>query len=225
VLGSMVGCLKGCAGRLLAVVLLVAAAYAGWRWGPSVFPRLERMVRGESAIQHEGEASASPELAESTLDRFERFLGPDGREPQLMLGDAELSSLVRFSLPGILPPGVSEPAIELSGGRIFLSARVALDAFPELPSFEEVVGLLPDTVPIRMSGSLGPRDPSSGLLYVDAVEAARIPVPDRFIPAILSALGREDRDGLPPNAMVVPLPKGLSSVYVRRDSLVLVADR
>ena len=220
----MGGCLKGCAGKVVGVVLLVAAAYAGWRWGPDVFPRLERVVRGGSAFQEEG-TSPSPELAESTLDRFERFRGADGTESQLVLGDAELSSLVRFSLPGILPPGLTDPAIELSGGRIFLSARVALDAFPELPSFEEVVGLLPDTVPIRMGGSLGPRDTSSAILYVDAVEAARIPVPDRFIPAILSSLGREDRDALPPTAMVVPLPKGLSSAYVRRDSLVLVADR
>ena len=222
--GPMGGCLKGCAGRLVAVVLLLAAAYAGWRWGPSVFPRIEQAIRGESADQ-DGLVSPSPELAESTLDRFERFRGPEGSESQLLLGDAELSSLVRFSLPGILPPGVTDPTIELSGGRIFLSARVALEAFPELPSFEEVVGLLPDTVPIRMGGSLGPRDPSSGILYVDAVEAARIPVPDRFIPAILGALGREDRDALPPNAMIVPLPKGLSSAYVRRDSLVLVSDR
>lgn len=206
------------------VVVLAGVAYAGWRWGPAVFPRIERLVRGDS-VAEAGAPEPSPEIAEATLNRFERFRAGEAGDEQLLLGGTELSSVVRYALPGILPPGVTEPAVELSDGRLFLSARVALNAFPELPSLEEVVGLLPDTVPIRMGGSFGPRDASSGVLYVDAVQAARIPLPNRFIPEILRALGREANEELPANALVVPLPKGLRSAYVRRDSLVLVADR
>jgi hypothetical protein len=220
----MGGCLKGCVGRVAAVtVLLAAGAYAGWRWGSDVFPGLERIVRGGPAEAEEA-PFPSPELAEATLGRFERFRGAD--EAQLVLGDAELSSLVRYSLPGILPAGVTEPAVELSEGQIFLSAEVALESFPELRLPEEVRGLLPDTVPIRIGGSLGPGNGSNAMLYVDEVRAGPLPpLPDRFIPPILSALGREDRDALPPNALMVPLPEGLRRVYVRRDSLVLEADR
>jgi len=58
------------------------------------------------------------------------------------------------------------------------------------------------------------------------VRAGPLPaLPDRFIPPILAALGRQDREALPPNAMLVPLPEGLGRVYVRGDSLVLETDR
>jgi hypothetical protein len=222
----MGGCLKGCVGRVAAVaVLLAVGAYAGWRWGPDAFPRLERFVRGETA-EAEAAGAPSPELAEATLDRFERFRAAGATESQLVLGETELSSLVRYSLPGILPAGVADPAVELAEGRIFLSAEVALSSFPELRLPEEVRGLLPDTVPIRIGGSLGPGSESSAMLYVDEVRAGPLPpLPDRFIPPILSALGREGREDLAPNAMTLPLPEGLRRVYVRRDSLVLEADR
>ena len=42
---------------------------------------------------------------------------------------------------------------------------------------------------------------------------------------VLGALGRQQRKGLPENALHIPLPGGLDSVYVASDSLVLVADR
>jgi len=221
----MGGCLKGCTGRIAAVAVLLAAAYAGWRWGPAVFPRLERLVRGESVEAEQG-AAPSPELAEATLDRFERFRSADAGEPGLVLGDTELSSLVRYSLPGILPAGVAEPSVRLSEGRILLSAEVALGSFPELRLPQEVRSLLPDTVPILIGGSLGPGSSSEAMLYVDEVRAGPLPaLPDRFIPPILAALGRQDREALPPNAMLVPLPEGLGRVYVRGDSLVLETDR
>jgi hypothetical protein len=52
-----------------------------------------------------------------------------------------------------------------------------------------------------------------------------VPLPSRTIPGILRALGRVHREGLPPDALAVPLPGGLASAYVEEDSLVLVADR
>lgn len=232
----MGGCLKGCLGRIVAVVVLAVAAWIGWRAAPTdVRERVVAAVPDQVKQLFDGGPRedpvplATPELAEATLDRFERFQAEAQADDRLLLGEAELSSVVRYALPGLLPPGVTEPTVELSDGRVFLSARVAVAAFPELPSLEEVVGLLPDTVPIRMGGSLGPRDPSTASLYVDRVEirpgrGPAIPLPDRFIPEILRAMGRQDQEGLPPNAMPVPLPKGLRSAFVRRDSLVLVAD-
>lgn len=227
----MGGCLKGCVGRIVTLAALAVALIVGWRYAPPDWrERIDELrtrvveLAGGASSDEGAEAAATPELAESTLDRIERFRAGSAEDERMLLGGAEVSSVVRYALPGILPSGVTEPSVTMRGGRIILSARVAVTDFPELPSLEEIVGLLPDTVPIRMGGTLGPRDESTSILYVDDMQAARIPIPDRFIPEILRSLGREDREGLPPHAMLVPLPQGLRAVYVRRDSLVLVAD-
>jgi hypothetical protein len=176
-------------------------------------------------------------LAEATLDRFEAFRtgsgsggagegsAGEGSEERLHLGAAELSSVLRYALPGMVPPGVYEPAVGLEDGRVILSARVATSALPDLPALNEVVGLLPDTVGIVMHGALLPFRPNFAALQVEGVEASRIPLPGRMIPPILAALGRSPLEGLPPHALAVPLPTGLSRVFVDRDRLVLVADR
>ncbi|HEX9887160.1 MAG TPA: hypothetical protein VGA70_11765 [Longimicrobiales bacterium] len=219
----MFGCIRSCFGRVVGVVLLIGAAYAGWRWGPEVFPRIEGWLGREVASGDEsGDLRPSPELAQTTMDRIERFRSGEGGD-RLALGGVELASLLRYALPGIIPPGVGEPNVSLSGGRMELSARVDMAAFPELPSITEVLGFLPDTVDIQMQGSLIHHDQAFAAFHVDGVQASRIPLPDRFIPEILRALGRKDLAGLPVDAMLVPLPPGLQSAYVLRDSLVLVA--
>jgi hypothetical protein len=164
-------------------------------------------------------------LAEATLDRFEAFRNGEGPAERLHLGSVELSSVVRYALPGMVPSGVHEPTVELDDGRVILSARVETSAVPELPALDEVLGFLPDTVTIVMQGALLPFQPNFAALQVERVEASRIPLPARMIPPILEALGRTPREGLPPRALAVPLPTGLSRVFVDEDRLVLVADR
>lgn len=218
----MLGCLRSCVGKVVLLVLLAAVAFAGWRWGPELVPRVERWLGWEGEVQ----AEASPELAEATLDRYEAFRsGELGDGEELMLGEAELESILTYSLPGLLPRGVRDPGVEMKGERIVLSARVAVDRFPNLPDLEAVVGILPDTVPLTLEGSLIPVDRTQAGLVVHEITASRIPVPRRMIPRILRALGRTDRAGLPADALQVPLPEGLRSAYILRDSLVLVADR
>jgi hypothetical protein len=195
----------------------LAVAAGAWLYRPRPATELGGMSEESAA------GGVSPALAEATLDRVEGLRGADSG--QLVLGDAELSSVVRFAMPGVLPPGVSEPGVSIESGRVALSARVALTAFPDLPALGEVVGMLPDTVPIRVEGRLSSYGEESLAFFVSAVEAARIPLPDRLIPQVLAALGRQEREGLPAHALHIPMPGGLDSVYVAEDSLVLVADR
>jgi len=216
----MRGCLRTSLGALALMVLVTGIAYAGWRWGPEVFPRLEQVL----GIDASGDPPPSPGLAEETLDRFEAFrTGVSGERIQFR-GD-ELSSVLRYSLPGILPPGVEEPLVSLEEGRIELQARVVIGGFPELARLEEIAGLFPDTVTIRMTGAVLSFGEDEVALHVQRVEAARIPLPDRLIPRILAALGRTDREGLPPEALAFPLPRGIASAFIDSDRLVLVADR
>src|SRR5687768_8426303 len=199
----------------LLVVLTLAAAAGGWL----VWPRAAARLGDEPPA-----GAASAQLAEATLDRVEGLRGGHGGA-QLVLGDAELSSVVRYALPGVLPPGVTEPEVRIHEGTVALSARVATAAFPDLPAFGEVLGIMPDTVAVRVEGRLQRYGKESLAFFVSQVEAARMPLPDRFIPQVLGALGRQEREGLPANALHIPMPGGLDSVYVAQDSLVLVGDR
>lgn len=218
----MIGRARSCVGRLVALAVLLVAVWAGWTWGPTLLPVVEGWL-GRAEAGRSG-PEPSPELADATLDRLERFRAGEG-PPVLALGEAELSSMLRYALPGLVPPGVDRPEVRLEDGRILLSARVAVEAFPELPALDQVVGLLPDTVTILMEGTLGAWGRENLALTVHRMEASRIPLPDRMIPEVLRALGRRDREGLGPQSMVIPLPEGLASAHVQRDSLVLVADR
>jgi hypothetical protein len=211
--------------KVLAVLALLVAAYAGFRWGPMVFPRMERMLgwAGEPTALP-GPAQPTAELADATLERFERFRNGQGPE-RLALGGTELSAVVRHALPGIVPPGVTDPTVALDDGRVRLSARVALQAFPRLPALDEIVGILPDTVLIELEGALVPHDPGHLALLVDRLQAARIPIPRRLVGEVLTGFGRQAPQGFSSDALPVPLPDGLRSVYVQQDSLVLLADR
>lgn len=209
----------GCFRKALSLVLLVVVGLAAWLWGPELWRRWV-----PSSAEVAPEAVPSAELAEATLDRLEAFRAGSAGE-QLRLGEAELTSVIRHALPGVLPPGVDQPTIRISDGRLHLSARVAIDAFPDLPSLREVVQILPDTVPVEMRGLLTPLDASRVALHVDRVEAANVPLPARLIPDVLRGLGRKDVRDLPPHALAIPLPEGLDGVYLLQDSLVLARKR
>lgn len=207
------------AGLLLAIGLGVGARVL---W-PTIAARLSP-GGGSGAAATASAPQASPDLAEATLDRVETFRS--GRSgARLVLGGAELSSLVRYGMPGVLPQGVSDPAVELKDGQLELSARIATSAFPRMPNLGAVMGMLPDTVAVTLGGELS-RFGKEGLAFrVEHLEAGHIPLPDRLVPDVLTALGRTHHDGLASNALHLPMPGGLDSVSVRGDSLVLVARR
>jgi len=216
------GCLKGCLGRVWLLGLLVAAAFAGWRWGPSVVPGVGGWFAEEEATV---EVVPPPELAEAALDRFERFRNGESGN-QLSLSAAEVVSVMRYSAPGMVPLGVSNPVVEFENGVVSLRARIAVEAFPGLPTLDGILGFLPDTVSIAVEGALSPLDDDGVALIVHAVRASFIPVllPDGMTPKILTALGRRYVEGLPEDALAFPLPDGVRSAHVLRDRLILVRD-
>ena len=216
------GCLKGCLGRAWLAGLIIAAALAGWRWGPSVFPR----VRGWF-VEEEGvvEVLPSPELADAALNRFERFRRGEIGD-RLSLSAVDVVSVLRYSAPGMVPGGVSDVEVDLHDGVVTLTARVLVEAFPGLPTLDGILGFLPDTVSISVEGALAPLDEDAISLVVHGVYASFIPVPlpDGMTPKILVALGRRSRAGLPEDALPFSLPDGVRSAHVLRDRLILVRD-
>ena len=214
------GCLKGCLGKASLLGLLIAAGFAGWRWGPEFSPRLQWWFGEEEGVV---EVLPSPELADATLDRFERFRRGELGD-QLILSALDVESVIRYSAPGMVPGGVSDVDVEFHDGVVRLTARVLVEAFPGLPILDGILGFLPDTVSVSIEGALAPLDQDAIALVVHGVYASFIPVPlpDGMTPKILVALGRRSREGLPEDALLFSLPDGVRSAHVLRDRLILV---
>jgi hypothetical protein len=218
----MFGCLKSLFTKALILVLLVLAAYAGWRWGPQVFPELQERF-GWAHESTTEEVPPSPARADSVVVRVQEFRRGEGPD-QLAFGGSDLTSVLLYTVPGLIPDGVTDPRVTLAEGRVRLRARVALQSFPDLPDLGPVVGILPDTLDVELEASLMPFGQERAALLVHGIEASRIPLPRRLIPQILIAMGRTDEPGLPPEALLVPLPGGLGSAYILADSLILSYD-
>lgn len=206
----------GCARRLVALVLVGAIA-AG------VFLYRERLITAWHDLRgtEPQVAVASPELA----DQAERKLNElrDGTRDYAALSAVELESLIAYRYPGVLPAFLDAPAVELQGDRMRLRARVPLDKLPDVDGLGPAAAFLPDTTELTVSGRLLPLQPGRVAFAIDDVSAQRFPLPRRLVPGALDRLGRRDEPGLPRDAMALPLPPGAAAAYVRRDSLVLLA--
>ena len=218
----MLGFLKGLFRKILILVLLVVAAYAGWKWGPEVFPKVHERL-GLTGGNEAREVVSSQEMADSVLALVQGFRRGDG-PTQLALGGSELTSVLRYSVSGLVPDGVLNPQVMLKEGRVHIRAQVDLGSFPDLPDLGPIIGILPDTLDVALEASLMPFGNGKAALLVHRLEASRIPLPRRLIPEILAAMGRTDQPGLPPEALLVPLPAGLGSAYILTDSLFLSND-
>lgn len=219
----MAGCLRGCVGAVGTATIVLAVAWGGWRYGGAVFPVVERWA-GVTPRERVAEGPRpSQTIADDALDRFNTFRTAGSGDSTLSLSALELTSIVRYALPGIMPEGVSEPMVDMRDDRLTLSADVAVGAFPELPAMDEVRGILPDTVRIAMNATLLNLDRNHAALVFDGVEASGIPLPDRVIPGILDLLGRVNRAGLPRSAIAIPLPRGIGNAYTEGGALVFVS--
>ena len=56
--------------KLGTLLVLVAVAYSGFRWGPMIFPLIEGALGIQPQVIEAPSGGPSPELAEATLDRF-----------------------------------------------------------------------------------------------------------------------------------------------------------
>ncbi len=213
--------MKGCLGSVVTAAILVVVAFVGWRYGDRVFPTALRLT-GFERLDPAAAPQPSEEIAAQAVLRYEALLrGPPGATARF--SDLEVTSMLRYSFPGMIPPGISEPTVEISGGGVRLHARVARDAFPSFPNLEGVMEILPDTLPLEVDGVVLPFDERHVSVLVEGIDASSIPLPRRLVPGILNAVGRRDREGLPPNGVAIPLLEGLSGAYLNGDSLVLVS--
>lgn len=209
----------GAKGLLLALIV-VLAAYAGWKWGDVVFSRVETVAGLRGGVVDPVSDHVTPEAAEAAAARIRAFRASD--DPELRLASFEISSLLRYSIPGMLPTGVIQPQVSMAGDRIDIQVSVLPGAMPELPDLGAIVGILPDTVPVFVSGSLVPFGEDASMLLIHRIRVQGVPIPSPAFPEILVALGRRDARGLPSAAMLVPAFREIEGAYIENGELVLV---
>ncbi|MBI4410583.1 MAG: hypothetical protein HY561_12795 [Gemmatimonadetes bacterium] len=207
----------GCFRRVLLLALLLVGIALIWIFREPIERRWQRLglAAEDRPLEPTPELAA---LAEQKLDSLAR----GSRDRPLVLTEPELQSLLEFRFAERLPPFVTEPHVELENGRVRLRVRLPTERLPRLTELGEVAGFLPDTTVVVATGQIIPLDSARVAFAVDEISAAKVPLPQRYVPALLAALGREEAPGLPADALALPLPKGATGAYVRGDSLVIL---
>lgn len=206
--------LVGCFSRTFVLALLIVLAAVGW------FNRHELGAAWDRLTGAEGRAS--PELAAQADEKLASLGATDG-VARVALAQDELQSLIEYRWGGFLPADVVDPRVAVSDGRVTLEGSVATARFGEIAELREILSFLPDTASLRAVGSFVPLDSGHVGLEIHELGAAGIPVPRRLIPNVLGKFRRGDVPGLGSNALAVPLPPGVRSVYVSGDSMVFLA--
>jgi hypothetical protein len=158
------------------------------------------------------EAAAS---AESKLDRLQLDL------EEIWLTDSELTSLFLFG-DGIWDLGpVPSPVVRMRGDTLSLSGTVSPADLPDEAGLGELRRVLPDTVRVHLSGTVGTFSGADAIVNLTRVEVAGLPVPARFYTLLVERLGLPSREGVPESAFVLPLPRGVGAARVDNGVLVL----
>ena len=165
----------------------------------------------------------SPELAARAEEKL-NSLGQPGGTDRVALAESELQSLLVYRWSGFLPEDVVNPRLQLAGDQVTLEGGVSTARFGRVAELRDIVRFLPDTTALRAVASFIPVDSGSVALQVHELGAAGIPVPARLIPTVLRRFRGSPAPGAGPNSITVPLPAGIRSVYLTRDSMVFVAN-
>ncbi|MDX1673790.1 MAG: hypothetical protein R3314_03215 [Longimicrobiales bacterium] len=203
--------LGGCMGRLLTTALTVAVLVLAW------YNRHEIMALADALLDNEPEVSAR--VADDAAARL-AGLGEDG-VTRVAFHAPEIQSLIVYRWAPLLPETVVRPRVALGQGRLTVEGDVATEGFGRIAELREVLPFLPDTATLRAVGSFVPLEGDYVSLEVHELGAAGIPIPSRMIPPILARFRSHELPDAGPNALVLPLPSGIGSVYVSGDSLVV----
>jgi hypothetical protein len=202
-------------GRIAAMLLLLGAGGAVWYWWPEISAQLGR----PSGVSAAAEMAPSEQLAAQAEEKLLRMNG--GATGDVILSGAEIESLLLYRFSDRWPRGVSAPSVEMREGELVLGLQVSRDALPRLPDFESLLSFLPDTVPVQLRGRVLALGTGEAALMVHRLDASAVPIPRRLFPLVLSHLQGSRVPGVPPEAILLPLPEGVRSLRIDGSSLVI----
>jgi hypothetical protein len=206
--------MRGSFARALVLVLVAVVAVLAWHNRDQLRQAFDRS-RGHTL-------EASPELA-AQADAKLAELGEGGERSRVALTAPELQSLIEYRWGGLLPADVGEPRVRLVDGRVTLEAQVAKARFARVAGVSEIIAFLPDTASLRAVGTFVPMADGHVALEVHELTAASIPIPRQLIPPVLARFPGGGDPALPSNAVAIPLPPGVRTIFVSGDSMVFVA--
>ncbi|MFQ5679909.1 MAG: hypothetical protein ACE5HP_10680 [Gemmatimonadota bacterium] len=161
----------------------------------------------------------SPELAAAAAEKLESLAA--GRGPdELRLNEMEVRSYLRYRLSEALPPGVSDPSVDLKDSTLAMSVVLDLVTLGEtIPAALKLRRFFGDTA--RVNTEIYPRLVGEGIGHatVMSLQAGLVPVPPPLIPNILAQTGFEVTEG---RTVVIPVPRELGGFRVRNEEVVVV---
>lgn len=207
----MNGCFGGCLGRVVALVFLAIIVIAAWRFGPGLVK--------EVGFGPQGIEEVSPEVGALAMDRYSELAGATADSASF--SGPELESILRFHALTVLPPGVTDPTVDIRDGELRIGVRVSLALLPSIPELERIRHLLPDSVPVEFRGSVVPLEGARSALIIRRIDVAAIPIPRRFHGPVAAALDPARPEGLPEESITFALPDGIQSAEIHGDELVV----
>ncbi len=214
------GCFGGCLGRVVALAFLVALIWLAWRFGPGVAERLpDRPVQEEAPSPEAMEA-----LGREVWTDLTAWLVAGEADDPFVMGGVEAEALLAYRRGDVLPPALTDLRVEVEGGEVRVSGRVARSALPPIPELDRIDDILPDSVSVAARGGLLTDRGGQGVFLLRRLDVAGVPLPRRFHDRVLASLGLERRQDLPEGAVVFPLPTGVGSLHASGGFLILRPD-
>lgn len=189
------------------VALILVLAGGAWWW----------MQSQDSVPDAAGVSPETAAVAEGKLRTLE-----DGSGDSVTLSAPEVTSLIRYRAPAWVRNTVVAPAVQLEGDTVRMTGLLPTDRLPSDPQIDQMRMLLPDSARLDVVGVVFVLAGGETALELVDVQLAGIPIPARYYPEILRRLNQPDTPGLPEDAVLLPLPEGVSSVRVRDGELILI---
>lgn len=153
-----------------------------------------------------------------------------GRDRSLSLTGEDLTALVRFGLPGVVPSGVIEPELSIERGVVRVSARLVHADFEAAEELGALASVLPDTASVTVFGRVSTGRAGWIDFRIEGAVVEGIPVPEVVLAAVARRLplgragsaafaGQGRRDDRP--VLRVRKPHGLGSMYMAGHRLVV----
>lgn len=193
---------------------LVATLSLVWFGVPATSPTPAGVTAGDT--ERDPSPAVDATLSQQTVERFRGFRAGLSGERMTLRG-SELTALLKFAAPGLVPAGVLDPRVSVVDGRVVVDARVVTAALPGSSRLSRLVEELADTVDVHVVGSLV-QSPSGDLVYhVEEARAGRVPLPAHTVQGVLEAMSSE----APKGALTVPWPADVGDVSVLADRIVI----
>lgn len=164
----------------------------------------------------------SVRIAGRTVDRLQLFRTGNAGD-SLSLSGEEVTAVLLHVLPGMLPQGVVEPRVSFAESKVTVDVRVASAAYPGAMSLGALLEVFPDTLEVRLHGTLS-RHAGALVFGVTDAEAEGVPLPGSLVGALIGSTPLATSTG---GAVIAELrvgwPSGFRTIEVVGDRLELRA--